>query len=549
MKRFLKHWPEILVFGAILAVLLVCVAPGMTWINTDSDGPHYILSAKYMGVAHNTSAPLFLLLGRLFLFLPFGTDAFKMGLISVLATTICSVLIYLSVKRLLFGKPRRRAFAIIAALIYGSSALVISQSTIIESYSLATMFMVAAYYMTIKRKWMWSSVFIGLTWAVHTLFGLTIWIVMFIQYRELRNLPMILLTVVFLGFYAYVPIATKLGNVPSMWGNSTFFGFLKNNFGTMWLYVGGLSIYDIPKRIIDTSLMLLYSFGFGTFVLIWYYIKKRTVKDSLLWLTLFSIIFFICNLSAETYVYMITSIAFGSIAIGVALSKLNVRWAYVTAAVAIALMGFNANYFDIGRTLDPNLSAQKYYDEELTKLSDDDIYLGGGWTWAIVYLYNKENGTNITSICTDVLPSTEYLDILESNGIKLTRTDSENWIDKQWLVAKSIAEQNDNVWISKEIIPSQYEYEIVPAKENMELITRWFGKEVEPQIAWKPSNPYKFITGALEVEEWKFIVLSNHNIRFAIICISFTLGAYVLVLKYIDRRKAKNNENKVSEQT
>jgi len=37
-----RNWVEILVFGAILAVLLVCNAPGMTWINTDSDGAHYI---------------------------------------------------------------------------------------------------------------------------------------------------------------------------------------------------------------------------------------------------------------------------------------------------------------------------------------------------------------------------------------------------------------------------------------------------------------------------------------------------------------------------
>ena len=100
MQFIKKYWPEIIVVGIIFANLLNCLAPDLTWMNTDSDGPHYILSAKYMQVAHNTSAPLYLLLGRLFLFIPIGTDAWRMGLISVLATTGGATFVYLIVRRL-----------------------------------------------------------------------------------------------------------------------------------------------------------------------------------------------------------------------------------------------------------------------------------------------------------------------------------------------------------------------------------------------------------------------------------------------------------------
>ncbi|GAG00944.1 unnamed protein product, partial [marine sediment metagenome] len=166
-----KYWIELLVFGAVFAVLIIDLAPSLTWINTDSDGAHYLLAAKYMMTAHNTSAPLFLLLGRLFLFLPFGSEAWRLGLISVLATTGCTVLIYMVVRHHLIDNPKARLYAIIASLIYGGSALVISQSTIIESYALSTMLSVGAYYCAIKKKWILVSVIIGLIWAVHTIFA------------------------------------------------------------------------------------------------------------------------------------------------------------------------------------------------------------------------------------------------------------------------------------------------------------------------------------------------------------------------------------------
>jgi hypothetical protein len=127
--------------------------------------------------------------------------------------------------------------------------------------------------------------------------------------------------------------------------------------------------------------------------------------------------------------------------------------------------------------------------------------------------------------------------MLEDKGIKLTRTTSESHIDRQWVVAKSIAEQNDNVWISKETNPATFEYEIVPAKENMELITRWLGYNKSPEIAWKPSNPYAYITGALEVGEWKFILKSNHNARLAIILAVYGIGVVVFIERIARSRK------------
>lgn len=550
MTSYLKrYWLETMVIGAIFGVLLLCNLPGMTWINTDSDGAHYILSAKYMGVAHNTSAPLFLLIGRLFLFLPFGTEAWRMGLISVIATTVCSILIYRVVKYHLRNNAKARWYAMIAAVMYGGSALVITQSTIIETYALSTALSVGAYYACLRRKWLATSVLLGLTLAVHPLFFGMTWLVLFVGYKELRNVKMQAIIFSFVLFYLYIPISKLFSQVPAMWGNSSVYGFFRNNFGTMWMLAGGLSLYDLPKRIINTIGILGISMGLGLIVLFWYHIKQKTLRSSLLWLFVIPVLYFIINLSAETYVYMMPAIAFGSIAVGIGLSKLKKPMVYATAGIAIALLAFNVNYLDIGRTLDPNLSAQTYYDNELPKLNDGDIYLGGGWTWAIVYLYNANEGEHLNPICTDILPSQEYLDMLETTGIKLTRTTSDSFIDKQWAVAQSIAEQNNNVWIAREINPRTLEYELVPAKDNMYLITRWLGEEVTPAIRWQPDNPYDFITGALEVGEWKFILKTNHNARFAIVWGTFGFAFYWMLERMFRRNKNVTHKAKAKDTT
>lgn len=555
-----KYWLEILTFGAIFAILLMCCSPGLTWINTDSDGAHYLLAAKYMLPAHNTSAPLFLLIGRLFLYLPFGTEALRLGLISVISTTVCSILIYKTVVALLLrsfiqkyplsinrknknyesdsNEKLRRIYGLIAALVYGGSVLVISQSTIIESYALATMLAVLAYYLSLKRKWLLVSMVIGLIWATHTIFAWSTWIVLLMQNKELRNIPLAVVTLLFLSFYAYIPIVTAINGDIGMWNNTTLQGFFEGQWGVLWMLTGGIALVDMPKRILDTLAMLGVSMGLSLIVMVYGLFKHRKGYYALIALTLFPIIYFVTNLSAETYVYMMPAIAFGSIYSAIVLSKVSKKIVYATAIVAIILTSINAWYMDIGRTLDPNLSAQKYYDEELPKLKDGDIFLGGGWTWAINYLYNKEEGAHIVPVCTDILPSSKYLDSIEASGIKLERTDSDSFIDKQWLVAKSIAELNDNVWIAKETNPKTLEYELVPAKDNMYLIERWLGYENESTIAWKPSNPYEFITGALEVGEWKFILKSNHNARLAIIWSIYGIAFMTVLNKF--KRKKKN---------
>ena len=532
-----KYLLEAIVFLAVGAVLVTTLSPGITWMNTDSDGAHYILAAKYLTTAHHMSAPLYLLLGHLFLYLPFGTDAWRMGLMSVLGTVGTAIFIYFILRYLLVNNPKARWYALISVLVYGGSALIISQSIIIETYTLSTMCAVGGYYFALKKRWAWASVIIGVGMAIHPFLSFIAWAVLFCAFKEMRNWKRYAITIAFFAFYLYIPIVAHVNPNNDMWGNETTKGFFGGTLGMVLMLMGGISMWDMPKRFIDTMLVLIVSFGMGTIPLVWYFIKQKTWKSALLWLTVIPVIYFMVNLAAETYVYMIVAVAFGSIAVGLGLSKLNRKWLYATGLVSIVLLSFNANYFDIGRTLDPEMSATKFYNEELTKIPDGDYFMGGGWTWAMVYLYNREEGRNIIPISIDALPDDNYRASLDKVGIRYKKMDNDSYITKQGELAISIAQLNDGIWIAKETKPEVYQYEIVAAKGNEDYLGRWIGQDINPTWRWKPSNPYKFISGELEVAEWHHILWSSHN---AFYVISLAIYGYALVWIVIHLWKRKH---------
>ena len=266
----------------------------------------------------------------------------------------------------------------------------------------------------------------------------------------------------------------------------------------------------------------------------------------LLWIVLIPIIYFSVDLAAPTYVYMFLSIAFGSIAVGLGLSRMRKQWAIAVLVVAIGLMGFNANYFDIGRTLDPEMSAMKFYNEELPKIPDGDKFLGGGWTWAMVYVYNKEEGRNIVPISIDALTSEEYQGILDDMGIEYDVWNEQLYpemshITRQGEMAVSIAKLNAGVWIAKETKPEVYQYVIEPAKGNEAYIGRWIGEEIEPEWKWKPSNPYLFISGQLEIKEWHHILWSNRSMLHIAFYGVLGYGAWRLISQGLSKKKKGKN--------
>ena len=523
MSYIKRYWAEIVVIGIIALVLLADAAPAPTWVNTDSDGIHYLYSATNLYPAHHTSAPLFLLLGHLFLYIPFGNEFWRLSLLSVCATTISTVFVYLSIRHHLSS----RAYGLLGAIIFGGSALVISQSTIVETYALITMCAIGAYYFSLKKRWWLCSIMLGAGLAIHTLGVIPIILIMLfnVDFRCWEYAGVIAL---FLLFYLYIPITTLVNHPPDMWGNITIKAFVIDNYSTTLMLLGGLSIWDLPKRILDTIGILGVSLGLAVVPIATMF---KPLKTLLLWLFILPILFFMTNLAYQTVVYCMPSVAFGAILAVIGLSKMPKFWTYAVAIVAVGLLIFNANYFDIGRTLDKDLSANKFYTQELAKVPDGEILMPQyGWEWASIIPFNKREGRNIIAVDVDTVVSPVYQQYLIEQGIKFEDNFDKDSNTRQSFIATSIVKLNDNVWTTVTTDAETYGAEVVLAKDNLKSVNK-MPTEPPAQWHWKPSNPFGYITGSIEINEWKFITWSNWNCLFFSMWIAFGLFASKMIWK------------------
>lgn len=562
-------------------------APNLTWTNVDSDGAEYVMDAIYFYPAHHTSAPLYLLTGHLFELIPFGTIYWRMSLMSAVFTLGSMIFIYFIMRNLLANNRRKRFFSLLTVGIFGASALAISQAVIVETYAVVTFFSVGAYYFTIKKKWLIASMFLGMGLVTHHLILLT-WIVLFVFHKEMRNWKRWGVSFLFLIFYIYMPLSVHFTDQPNMWGNTTIKNFFTNNISVFSLLVGKISVWDLPKRIFDTIGVLGISLGVALVpVVAWMFVKKHW-KHELIWLFLLPVAYYASDLAPQVAKYMEASIAWGAIIAVLVISKwwedsnlikrkIGEHTLYisrsplvsffkkgVTIAVclsAVVLLIVNGNYWDIGRTLDKDLAATKFYQQELPKIPDGDIFItNGAWEWIEVFLYNKQNDRHIIPVCLGILAAPQYQKMLKEQGVNLidyeiVNDKSSHELNlKQVKVGLSIIAENPNVWTSISTEPAVYGAVVVPAKGNEYEISRWVGAaEVNPKVQWKPSNPYDIITGAIEVEQWNFIVQSNRNAMwlFVLVIGGMIMGWYCGAIgrKMLKKKVRKNVPTEVETKT
>jgi len=297
------HWPELLVFAALAIAFLIATSPNLQWMMVDSDGPEYVLDAKYFYPAHHTSAPLYLLMGHVFLQLPFGTDYWKMSLMSGVFTLGTCLFLYLIIRHFIQGN-KGRWYGLLAAVIFGGSMLAFAQAIVVETYAVVTFFSVGAYYFTLRKQWYLVAAFLGMGLVTHHLILLT-WIVLFIAHKELRfnrykvfgkSVPFFskyfLVSAAFLLFYLYMPLSVRFTDQPNMWGNTGLKDFFTNNIGVFTMLVGQLSIYDFPKRVLDTLGVLGVSFALASIPLVWWLWKNHKLRTELMWLFALPIVYY-----------------------------------------------------------------------------------------------------------------------------------------------------------------------------------------------------------------------------------------------------------------
>ncbi len=149
LRFFQKLLPPFLLAISLTAIYLMTLAPGLTWANGGGDGGDLIAAVATGGVPHPTGYPLYLLLARLFQFLPIGSLAWRTNLLSALASVLAAALIYrIVVRDLKTANPLPSWIAgLVAGLAFGLAPLVWSQAVITEVYALQALLVALLLYL------------------------------------------------------------------------------------------------------------------------------------------------------------------------------------------------------------------------------------------------------------------------------------------------------------------------------------------------------------------------------------------------------------------
>jgi hypothetical protein len=141
-------WPYLpcLLAGATLALYLRTLGPTVG----QADTFEFQVVAPTLGIAHPTGYPLYILSGKLFSLLPFGSVAWRVNLTSAVFATAAVLFLYALIRRLTLhtnptkGRTNQQAhkpmIALIATLAFAFSRVFWSQAVVAEVYALHNLF-------------------------------------------------------------------------------------------------------------------------------------------------------------------------------------------------------------------------------------------------------------------------------------------------------------------------------------------------------------------------------------------------------------------------
>ncbi|MFA6410929.1 MAG: DUF2723 domain-containing protein, partial [Candidatus Buchananbacteria bacterium] len=201
-----------LAFALPMAVYLLTLAPSITM----EDSAELITAAYTLGIAHPSGYPLYVILGKLFTYIPFGTIAWRVNLLSAVCGAATIALLYLILNKISIKKPIAFSFALVAAF----SPIFWSQSVVAKFYTLNTLlvcvlilFLLAWGKSKDNKYLLWFSLVYGLALTNHTMIILlapafALYII-FKDYKILLNwrliLKMFILFLLGLAVYLYIP--------------------------------------------------------------------------------------------------------------------------------------------------------------------------------------------------------------------------------------------------------------------------------------------------------------------------------------------------------
>jgi len=534
MQWLKRHSVEILLLVACCTYFGAMAAPDMSWVNTDCDGPTYLSSAKYLTISHPSGAPLYNLINAVVVRIPIGAEYWRLCMVSAIAAGATCLVLYLLAKR--YTKSKWKAF--IAPLVYCASGLVVSQATILDTYSVVTFISVLSYYFHVTGHMRSKYLALGCGLAVHHLILIPLaifWVADLARNIQARKRgekiglirPAMFLWLLGLLFFIYIPVRNQ---PPFHWiGGTSLSDYVSYFFGQGGL-IGGLAVAepDALLRLYDFISISALCFALSGLLIapgMYYSYKKKDYEGMLcIYLLVFFLLYYLTDEAPQTYVYMMPAFAFGGLLAvkGIdylPLRRLKVALPALVMASSIALMGFNIQTYDIGRNLDMGLECKTYYDSLGAVPNGSVLWLDQGGNYKVsVWLYALDKGVELSN-----LP-----DFGE---------------DAEWNIAKA-----EEVYKQGNLIMQDETNPVIlrPATvADVEHIRQYRGiKLVYAPGAVKASwtNPVTLITGGVDKTKWRVATESSLNAGFMMMFGLWGVGCTfvadkVLKNKAMDKRK------------
>jgi hypothetical protein len=274
--RLLKIGIPVLLFAACLGCYCLTLAPTITWQHDGADSGDLVTAAYTLGVAHPPGYPLFIMLARLFILLPFGEVAYRVNLMSAVLAASTAAVVYLVILALRprdLPAPITPIIAAACALLLGLSRTFWAQAVIAEVYSLNALLVallilfVILYSQTEERKWLWATALaLGLGLSNHFSVLLFVPGTLFLILNRRRPRPAASLAAVgffLLGLspYLYLPLRSAQ-HPPLAWGAPhTWSGFWWTVSARIYAeYLMGLPLAYLPARVASWLDMLRQQF-------------------------------------------------------------------------------------------------------------------------------------------------------------------------------------------------------------------------------------------------------------------------------------------------
>lgn len=488
----------------------VLVAPFLTWVNTGCDGAVYLRSAKYTVVSHATGAPLFNMLNWFVVRIPIGGEAWRLAMVSAIAAVITTILVYKLAKRLTDGHWA----AWLAPAVWMASTLVVSQATIIETYSLVTMLGVAVFYCHETQhdtlKYVLGAAGIG----IHHLIAFPLLVVLvhdIVRYRWRWRYLLLLLGIV---PYAWVVLVNR---PPFLWiGGTGIESYIDYFFGQGGL-IAGLAILeaDALLRLQDFVMLLPLTYGVAMILAIPAMFKRENVMLTLL--AVLPLMYYLTDLAPQTYVYMLISVPFAALlavrGAQVCIERVTWSWAPGMALiVCIGLMLGNVGMMDIGHSqgADSDRQAVTYYESlsELPRGATLWIYHGGWWR-AVTYLYSDDNGADL-----QVLPIFGW-------GTEQNVAVAQEALENGSLYELTITDERHHAGIFT------LRTDLEGLRDSVALVTPLdTGEDVALHFGWV--SPYDLLRGDYEMERWAEATTSNINAGLLLFFAGMAVGGGVI---------------------